>query len=72
MREILSGKCVAAIGLLIASTGVASAQGPCFDSPENSTLILGLLGAVSAGLPWLRARRQSRRPDPSQSTERSA
>ena len=33
----------------------AMAFGGCVDSPENPTLILGLLGAAAACLPWIRA-----------------
>jgi XrtJ-associated TM-motif-TM protein len=68
MNEKLLCKVVAGVGLLVAA-GVAYAQGGgCDDSPENPTVVLGLLGAASAGVPWLRARWTSRRRD----TERSA
>jgi len=35
-------------------------RGGCVNSPENPTIILGLLGAVAAGAPWLRARVKAR------------
>ena len=36
-------------------TGQAIALGGCVDSPENPSVVLGLLGAGAATLPWLRA-----------------
>ncbi len=45
----------------LALSGSAFAFGGCVDSPENPTWILGGLGTVAAGLPWLRARFGRRR-----------
>jgi hypothetical protein len=72
MRSKLFGRSFATLAWLIAGTGVASAQGGCEVSPENPTVVLGLLGAASAGLPWLRARWQSRRREAGRSTQRNA
>ena len=62
-------KLAVVLGAFLASTGAALADGPggCVDSPENPTVILGLLGGAAAGLPWLKAqilsRRKARRAD---------
>jgi len=43
----------------------AFALGGCVNSPENPSVVLGLLGGGAASLPWLRARiraGQSKRP----------
>lgn len=57
----LTSKLAAVGALLMASAGMAWAQGGCVDSPENPTLVLGLLGAGAAGLPWLKAQVAARR-----------
>lgn len=59
-NQLLSRSC-AALAWMMASTGVVLAAGTCTDSPESPTVVLGLLGAASAGLPWLRARWSWRR-----------
>ena len=47
--------------LLVAAPAFADGGlGGCADSPENPSLILGLLGGAAAGLPWLRARLSQR------------
>lgn len=40
----------------LAVSASAYAIDGCVDSPENPTLLLGLLGGAAAGVPWLRAR----------------
>lgn len=56
---------VAGLGLLAAAMGTAYGQGGgCVDSPENPSVVLGLLGVASAGAPWLRAKWLSRRRKP--------
>jgi XrtJ-associated TM-motif-TM protein len=72
MRNKLLGKSFAVLAWLVAATGVAVAQGGCEDSPENPTVVLGLLGAASAGIPWIRARWLSRRHDASKSKDQGA
>jgi XrtJ-associated TM-motif-TM protein len=47
--------------LVLTGSAFASGVGGCVDSPENPTWILGGLGTVAAGLPWLRARFGRRR-----------
>jgi XrtJ-associated TM-motif-TM protein len=61
MKKGQIGKLVSGIGLLAAASSAAYAQGGCVDSPENPTVVLGVVGAVSAGVPWLRAKWLSRR-----------
>lgn len=56
---------IAAIATVIATviglwSSPAFALGGCTDSPENSSLILGLLGGAVAALPLIRARFKSR------------
>jgi XrtJ-associated TM-motif-TM protein len=51
---------VAVSGISLMAAGIAWAQDGCVDSPENPTVVLGLLGAAAAGLPWLKARIASR------------
>lgn len=66
-------KVILAAGVLVATTGAAYAQGGgCVDSPENPTAVLGLLGAASASVPWLRARWQSRRSNTGSANQRRA
>lgn len=51
-----------AIGLsLFFLSAPVFAFGGCVDSPENPTWILGLVGGVAAGAPWLRARMAARK-----------
>ena len=67
MRKIRTLTLVSLSLLLVAAPAFADGGlGGCADSPENPSLILGLLGGAAAGLPWLRARlsqRLSRRAD---------
>jgi XrtJ-associated TM-motif-TM protein len=70
MKDKLFVKSFSILAWLAAGTAVASAD--CTDSPENPTVVLGLLGAASAAVPWLRARWQSRRRDASPSNEQGA
>lgn len=48
--------------MLLTTTAFAGSLGGCVDSPENPTLLLGLLGGGAASVPWLRARFKQRRP----------
>ncbi len=60
-QAIIAVTAVSALG-----TGSAWATSGCVNSPENPTLLLGLLGGAAAGLPWLKAQiasRRSRRTD---------
>jgi hypothetical protein len=50
---------VAVCGLLCVA-GDALAFGGCVDSPENPSVVLGLLGGGAACLPWLRAQLRTR------------
>lgn len=46
-----------AVALTALSATPAFAQmGGCVNSPENPTLILGLLGGAAAATPWLRGK----------------
>lgn len=51
---------VPVLSLSLAGTTAALAFGGCVDSPESPTWILGGLGVVAAGVPWLRARLKHR------------
>lgn len=65
MKKQQIAKVISAIGILAATSGAAYAQGGgCVDSPENPTAVLALLGAASAGVPWLRAKWLARRRPP--------
>ena len=55
-QAILAVTAVSALG-----TSSAWATGGCLNSPENPTLLLGLLGGAAAGLPWLKAQIAARR-----------
>lgn len=73
MKKELICKVVAGLGLLVVTTAAAYGQGGgCVDSPENPTAVLGLLGAASAGAPWLRAKWLSRRGKPDVSVGKGA
>lgn len=62
MKKELVWRIIAGAGVFVAMTGAAHAQvDGCVDSPENPTAVLGLLGAASAGVPWLRAKWLSRK-----------
>ena len=49
---------------LLAASSLTHAFGGCVDSPENPTLILGLIGGAAAAAPWclkkLKARNKNR------------
>ena len=53
-----------ALVALFAVSSLAHAFGGCVDSPENPTLILGLIGGAAAAAPWclkkLKARNKNR------------
>ncbi|MFI4978724.1 MAG: PExPT-CTERM protein [Nevskiales bacterium] len=51
---------IAAVCGLMCVAGNALAFGGCVDSPENPSVVLGLLGGGAACLPWLRARLRTR------------
>ena len=56
--------CFAAALLGASVAGVSDAWagfGGCVDSPENPTVVLGLLGGAVAAYPWLRAEISARR-----------
>ena len=42
------------LGASIAGMSSAWALGGCVDSPENPTIVLGLLGGAVAAYPWLK------------------
>jgi hypothetical protein len=42
------------LGLSIAGASCAWAFGGCADSPENPSIVLGMLGGAVAAWPWLR------------------
>ncbi len=46
---------------LLATSSLANAFGGCVDSPENPTLILGLIGGAAAAAPWCLKKLQARR-----------
>ncbi|MGH8272740.1 MAG: PExPT-CTERM protein [Gammaproteobacteria bacterium] len=52
---------LAVAGLVLAFGGTAFAFGGCVNSPENPTWLLAGIGAVAAGVPWLRAKLKRRR-----------
>ena len=55
-------KLIAIAALSQLCVGAAWANlGGCVDSPENPTVLLGLLAAAAAGMPWLKAQIASRR-----------
>lgn len=55
----LAGMCLVLVGMFCLP---AFAQGGCVQaSPENSSLILGLLGAAVGALAFIRARRKTRK-----------
>lgn len=56
---VLGGSAFVVGASLVAAT--AYATGGCVASPENPTWILGGLGAVAAGAPWLRVKLRERR-----------
>ena len=51
---------VAAVCGLLCVAGDVLAFGGCVDSPENPSVVLGLLGGGAACLPWLRTRLRTR------------
>jgi hypothetical protein len=51
---------VAALSQFVVGSAWANLGG-CVDSPENPTVVLGLLGAAAAGLPWVKAQIAARR-----------
>lgn len=44
------------VGSVAHAQGGIGGDGPCFDSPENPTVVLALAGAIGAGLAGLRVR----------------
>ena len=44
------------LGALLLAPDVFATQGLCVNSPENPTVVLGLVGAAAAGYPLLRER----------------
>ena len=60
MKSLLRGQprlacCVAFLALLLSPDALAL-QSLCQNSPENPTVVLGLIGAAAAGYPLLRDR----------------
>ena len=49
----------AALCALLLAPDAFALQGLCVNSPENPTVLLGLLGAAAAGYPMLRDRARS-------------
>ena len=54
-------KVILVIGLAMMAVPAMAQTGGCTVSPENPTIVLGLLGAAAAGLPWIRAKIASTR-----------
>jgi len=52
---------VGTVFLVLAPSAMAITGSGCGISPENPTVVLGLLGAAAGGLPWLRSRLRSMR-----------
>jgi len=48
------------LSLLLLSTPVFALNG-CVNSPENPTLILGLIGGAAASVPWIRTKLAARK-----------
>lgn len=66
MRKSLLSIVVAASAIIALSNSPALAFHGCVQSPENPSVILGLLGGAAAMLPLLRGRLKSRRADKSE------
>jgi XrtJ-associated TM-motif-TM protein len=48
-------------GLALLAGNVLAQESGCVDSPENPTVVLGLLGGAAASVSWLRAKLGARR-----------
>ena len=56
MNDRLGAVVTTALSALLLAPDVFATQGLCVNSPENPTVVLGLIGAAAAGYPLVRER----------------